>query len=432
VNVAQRVETLPYGVGRLTGAWLLAAAAIAAVLGFGVYGYYLQYTEGDAVTGLRDIGTMGGATWGLYVAFVVYFVGVSFAGIILAALIRIMDLRRLEPVARIAEVLTVVALILGALSILADVGDPLRALVNLPKYARPGSPLFGTFTLVISGYLFASLVYLYLDGRRDAAVCARSPGPLQGFHRAWAAGYTDTPAERRRHRRASFWLAIAIVPLLFTAHSTLGFVFGLQIGRPGWHSALQAPGFVIMAGVSGTGLLIVVAGILRRVLGERERLDAGVFRWLNNLLLVLILAYLYFWIVETVSGIYQGNEEEVAVTKALFSGPYAWLFWSALALLVVAAGLLIAQYFRPRLGLAAGMASGILVNAAAIFKRYVLVVPSQTHGTLLPYSPGRYAPTWVEYAVVIGLFALGTLLFIGFAKVFPILAIPEGDTEGAR
>lgn len=425
-------ERLPYGVGRVTAPWLLAAAAACAVLGVGVYAYYLQFTEGDAVTGLRDIGTMGGAPWGLYVAFVVYFVGVSFAGIILAALIRIMDLRHLKPVARIAEVLTVIALVCAAFSVLADVGNPLRALVNLPRYARPGSPLFGTFTLVISGYMFASLVYLYLDSRRDAAICARVPGPLQALHRVWAAGYRDTPAERSRHRRASFWLAIAIVPLLVTAHSTLGFVFGLQIGRPGWHSALQAPSFVIMAGASGTGLLIVVAGIVRHALGEQERLDPAIFRWLNNLLLVLILAYLYLWIVETLSSVYQGAGEEVRVTQALFFGTYAWLFWLALALLVAAAALLVAQYFRPRFGLVAGIASGVLVNVAAIFKRYLLVVPSQTHGTLLPYSPGHYSPTWVEYSVIIGLFAFATLLFMGFTKVFPIIEIPQtGGEEGS-
>ncbi len=61
---------------------------------------------------------------------------------------------------------------------------------------------------------------------------------------------------------------MSIVPLLVTAHSTLGFVFGLQIGRPGWHSALQAPAFVLLAGVSGVGLLLVLAAVVRGALGE--------------------------------------------------------------------------------------------------------------------------------------------------------------------
>jgi len=428
--MVQRVETLPYGVGRVSVAWWVLGAVATALLGVGVYAYYLQFTEGEVVTGLRDIGTMGGATWGLYVAFVVYFVGVSFAGIVLAALIRLLDLTVLKPVARIAELSTVVALILAAFSILADVGNPVRAIMNLPEYARPGSPFFGTFTLVISGYLFASLVYLYLDSRRDAAICAQTPGPLQALHRVWAAGYRDTPKERRRHHRTSFWLAVAILPLLVTAHSTLGFVFGLQVGRPGWHSALQAPAFVLLAGVSGVGLLLILAAVVRRAVGEYERINMAVFRFLNNLLLVLILAYLYFWVVETLSSVYQGNEKEVAVTKSLFHGAYAWLFWLTLGLLVLSFVSLVWQYFRPRYGLQIGIMSGILVNLAAIGKRYLIVVPSQTHGTLLPYGTGSYSPTWVEYMVIVGLFALGALLFLGFMKIFPIVPIPESQEGG--
>lgn len=423
--IEQRAERLPYGVGRLTALWWLLVAAVAAVLAFGLYAYHHQFTRGDVVLGLRDIGTGLGATWGLYVAFVVYFIGVSFSGIILAAVIRLLDLRQLRPIARMAEVLTVITIVLGALSIIADLGNPLRALVNLPRYARPESPMFGTFTLTVSGYLFSSLVYLYLDSRRDAALCARVPGRLQRLHRWWAAGYTDTPAERERHRRATFWLSVAILPLLVVAHSTLGFIFGLQIGRPGWHSALQAPGFVLLAGVSGMGLLIMIVAAVRRALGEQQRIGLDVFRWLNNFLLVLILAYLYFWVVETLSSVYQGNEVEVDVTKSLFSGTYAPIFWASLGLLVVAVPLLVWQYFVPRYAVWAGVAAGVLVNLASIGKRFVLVVPSQTRGTLLRYGEGTYWPTWVEYGVVLGLFALGTLLFVGFVKLFPIMDVEE-------
>ena len=60
-------------------------------------------------------------------------------------------------------------------------------------------------------------------------------------------------------------------------------------------------------------------------------------------------------------------------------------------------------------------------------KRFLIVVPSQTHGTLLPYGTGSYVPTWVEWAEMAGLFAFGALLLTLFAKVFPIMPIGEGD-----
>jgi molybdopterin-containing oxidoreductase family membrane subunit len=427
-----RVERLPYGIGRCSAGWYVLVAVLLALIGLGAYAYVRQLVEGLVVTGLRDIGTMGGATWGLYITFDIYFVGVSFAGITVAALIRLLNLERLEPVSRMAELLTVVSLLLAGLSILPDLGRPLRGMVNLFRYARPQSPFFGTFTLVIAGYLFASLVYLYLDSRRDAALCARVPSRLQGFYRLWAAGYRDTPAERERHRRTSFCLALAIVPLLVTAHSTLGFVFGLQGGRPGWFSALQAPGFVVMAGVSGVGLLIVIAAILRRVLLAQEHLTPAIFAWLGNLLMILIVIYLYLMAVEWLTAAYAGHQREVQLSAALLTGAYSRLYWLSVACLVVPFLILLGQFLLGHYSLVLIGLSGILVNLAAIGKRYLIVVPSQTHGTLLPYGPGAYTPTWVEYSIILGLLALGTLFYVLFVKVFPIMEVSRAVQGGER
>ncbi len=418
---------LPQGIGRITPGWLAVVGLAAVAVALGIYAYSLEASEGLVATGLRDLGTMGGVPWGLYVAFVVYFVGVSFAGITIAVLIRLLRLERLRSVARMAELLTVVALLLAALSILVDLGQPLRGIVNLFLYARPQSPFFGTFTLVISGYLFASLVYLYLDGRRDAAICAQVPSRLQWFYRLWAAGYQDTPAARERHRVTTFWLAIAIIPLLIVAHSTLGFVFGLQVGRPGWYSALQAPAFVVLAGVSGVGLLIVMAAAVRRVAAARELLDDSVFAWLGRLLMVLLLAYLYFMVAELLTTGYAGSHREQLVTQALLWGEYGPVFWLSVVFLVLPLGLLTWQALARRWSIALLVVAGLLVNLAAVGKRYLIVVPSQTHGQLLPYPEGSYTPALGEFAVIAGLFGLGVLLIALFMKVFPVIEFPESE-----
>lgn len=425
-------ERLPYGIGRWDPGWYALGGLSVVIVAWGLFAYSRQLIEGLIVTGMRDIGTMGGSAWGLYIAFDIYFVGVSFAGITVAAMIRLLSLDRLQPISRMAELLTVISLILAGLVIIPDLGRPLRGIVNLFIYGRPQSPFFGTFTLVISGYLFASLVFLYLEGRKDAALCAeRSTGALQRFYRLWAAGYRDTPPERKRHERASFWLAIAILPLLVTAHSTLGFVFGLQVGRPGWFSALQAPGFVILAGVSGVGHLIVIAAIVRRVLAERQQLNLDVFKWLSNFLLVLTAAYLYFMAVEWLTTTYAGHYHELKISTLVLTGGYARLFWLSAGSLIIALLLLFLQFVTGRYRIGVGVVCGVLVNVAAIGKRYLVVVPSQTHGTLLPYGVGSYNPTWVEYSIILGLMALGVLLYILFMKVFPIMAITERAEGGA-
>jgi Ni/Fe-hydrogenase subunit HybB-like protein len=417
--------------GRDRRVWFPVVAVLLLLLGVGTYAYLVELSEGMAATGLRNLGPQGGATWGLYISFVIYFVGLSFAGISIAALIRLARLGTLQPIARMAEVLTVICLMLAAMTIVADLGQPLRGIVNLLRYARPQSPFFGTFTMVISGYLFASMVYLYLDGRRDAATRAAEGAPYGRFLRVWAAGYSDTEAERERHRRSSFWLSVAIVPMLVTAHSTLGFVFGLQVGRPGWYSALQAPAFVMLAGVSGLGMLILLAAVARRSLHLHERLGLRMFRALGIFLFVSLLAYLYFVAVELLTNLYTGSVRERDVMTELLGGGYAWLYWSAIAGFVTAVALLLVWLALPafRTRIWPLVAAGLLVNLGAIAKRFLIVVPSQTNGQLLPYADGSYSPAWTEYAVVVGLIALGSLLFLGFAKVFPIIPLSD-DAEG--
>lgn len=419
-----------YGVGRIGPLYIIAAAVLLALVALGAFAYSKQYIEGEIVTGLRDIGTMGGATWGLYVAFVVYFIGVSFAGITIAAIIRLFNLDYLRPVARMAETLTVVALALGALAILADLGRPGPGIINLFRYARPQSPFFGTFSLVVSGYLFASLIYLFLDGRRDAARMSQRPGALQWFFRLWASGYQDTPAERERHHRTTFWLALGVIPLLVAAHSTLGFVFGIQGGSAGWYSALQAPAFVALAGVSGIGHVIIMAAIARYGLNLREQLPMRIFSWMGNLLWILVVVYLYLMVVEMLTGLYAAHHHEARVTEALLTGHYAWLFWLSVGALVVSAVILFLQFAAKRYSIALIVLAGVLVNLAAIGKRYLIVVPSQTDGRLLPYEVGSYSPTWIEYSLVIGLMALGAIAILTFFKVFPIMDV-DGYGEEA-
>ncbi len=424
-------QPLPYGVARFNTGWYVAIVVLLALIGLGVYAYLTQLLEGEVVTGMRDIGTMAGAPWGWYIVFMIYFIGISFAGITLAILIRALDLEYLRPIARMAEVLTVISLILGAFCIIADVGQPGRAIINLLRYARPQSPFFGTFTLDIAGFLFASLVYLYLDSRADAARMAQMPSKLQGFYRLWAAGWQGTPAEQKRRRTSSFWLAIAILPLLVVAHSTLGFVFGLQVGRPGWFGGLQAPGFVILAGVSGLGMLIIIAAILRKVLKLEEEFTIDIFKFLSNFLMVITAAYIYFMVVEMLTAVYVAGPHESVINQALLSGQYATIFWVSVAFLVISFVLLFVQFARNSYSFGLTLLVGVLVNLAAIGKRYLIVIPSQTHGTLLPYTTGTYSPTWVEISIIVGLFALGTLLFILFMKLFPIMKVPE-TVEGGQ
>jgi Ni/Fe-hydrogenase subunit HybB-like protein len=430
MSVDTRVEQkLPQGVGRLTPGWLVffAVSFVVFVIGIGAYSY--QLSNGLIVTGMRSTGTMGGATWGLYVVMVEYFIGVSLAGIVLAAFVEVFNIGALRPVSRLAVLLTIASLSIGVLGVLLDLGNPFRGFVNMLLYVRPQSAFFGTFMLVAVGVLMTSLVYLYLGGRRDAATIAGTPSGLRWFHKLWAAGYRDTEPERERHRRVMFWLSIGLVPLVIVALSTEGLVFGIQVGRPGWYGSLQGPDFIVLAAASGLANLVVLTAIIRRAVGARISLGHAVFKWLGSLLLAATTASLYFQTVKTFTLLYATPGNERLIADALLRGPYAWIFWSSLVLMVVAMILLVSQAATGAWSIPAVVAASVAISTAAVAERYLTVIPSQTHGMLLPYEPGSYFPTWVEFAVVGGLFALGAILIGGFVKVFPIIKLNSNGRE---
>lgn len=415
------VDRSPLTLPRATLTWYALVAMSIAMLAFGVYAYHVQLSQGDISTGLRSPGH-GGAAWGLYIVFYVYFCGVSFAGITVAAMARLFHIDSLKPVSRMAELLTVVALLAGAAMVLADLGRPLHGIMKLPMLARPMSPFYGTFTLVVSGYLCSSLIFFIVAARHDASRLARGrfPWPLRLFYRTWASGYRGTAAEHARHGRTTFWLSLTILPLLIIAHSTLGFIFGIQSGRPGWYSALQAPGFVVLAGVSGTGALILLA------LGFRKLFKLAVpdepIHWLGNLLWVLALTYLYFMIVQELTGTYAAPKGARHVAHEVVTGHFAPLFWFTVAGLLVTFLLPFILYLRKRTSLLWLAIASIAGNAAAVTKRLLIVVPSQTDGAMAPVSgSGSYWPSWVEWGVVIGMTGFLLLALLVFGKFFALV-----------
>jgi molybdopterin-containing oxidoreductase family membrane subunit len=414
----------------LSWEWWLFIGVCVVVLFAGIAAYVYESSEGLHVTGMANIGTQGGATWGLYVVMVEFFIGVSLAGIVLVAAATVFRIKALKPISRLAILLTTGSLIVGVLAVLLDLGQPIRGIVNMLLFVRPQSPFFGTFTLVAVGLTSTSLVYLYLNGRRDAGYVAQVYSKLQWFYRLWAAGYKDTEAERYRHARTMFWLSIFIGPLVIIALSTEGLVFGISVGRPGWFGSMQGPDFIVLAAASGLGNLVVLTAIVRRVLhDDGQLLPPIVFKWLGGLLLAATAATLYFQIVDLFTMLYATPGAERDLADAILKGQYAWIFWTGAALLILGLMLLIIQAARGTWSVGLLVVASVAISTAVVAERYLTVIPSQTHGNLLPYEPGSYFPTWVEFTVVAGLFALGALLIGLFMKAFPIIPIDANAQE---
>jgi molybdopterin-containing oxidoreductase family membrane subunit len=396
-----------------------------AILGAGtawlLFNFWRQFEEGHGVTGQGSHGTI----WGIVVANIINFIGISHVGIAISAVVRIMRLERYQQLARLAELVTLAAITTAVFNIMLDVGRPERFILNVMWYGRPTSPLLWSCT-VITTYVVGSSVYLYLAMRHDLATCARSVTGRRRLYWLLALGYHDDSASRARHARVVWWMAVIIIPIMVSVHSVYGYIFGLQAGRPGWFNPFQAPYFVLGAIVSGFSAMIVVLAVIRKAFGWDEIFHPRIFKGLGIFLGFVTLLYMYFLFSEYLTGLYASPHAERIVFHDLIFGRFALLLWTALlgGMVLPFALLFIQGVNRGICSVGLTVGAALLINLSLWTTRGLIVVPSFYHPHLSwPKVP--YVPTFAEWSMVIGsVFLFGFLLLV-MVKLLPVLELSE-------
>jgi molybdopterin-containing oxidoreductase family membrane subunit len=423
---------LPLGrPGRLWITGLLAVCALALVA------WIFQLVYGLRVTDMRNY-----VSWGAYMTNFVFFIGISHAGTLISAILRVTNAGWRRPITRMAEAITVFALLVGASMVLIDMGRPDR-LLNLLLHGRLQSPILWDLVSVTT-YLTGSFLYLYVAMIPDMPILARAARErgrsprLVRLYEMLSLGYRESPEHRRRLARALGAMAVIIIPVAVSVHTVVSWVFGMTL-RPGWHSTIFGPYFVIGAIFSGTAAIITAMALFRRAYRLERYLLPEHFQRLAKLLLALSLLYAYFTLSEYLTAWYGGLESDTRLLELLAGstlfGASFWL-WAVFGLFVPI-GLLI---FPSRRSLGAIVSASVLINIGMWVKRYLIIVPTlQT-----PFIPAQaagitphYFPSLVECTITAGAFAGFLLLFTLFSRIFPILSIWETaedaeEVAGAR
>lgn len=394
------------------------AAQLAVIVWF-LYAWWYRTDYGLGVTGMNER-----VTWGIFVSNFIFKIGISHAGIAISAGVRLLKLEAYRPVARMAELLTVTALVNSLLSLVFDLGRQDRMLYMI-LYGRIGSPLIWD-VIAMTTYLTASITYLYLGMREDIALCSEKLPKWNRFYKFLAMGYTDTPESRAFNKKLLWWLALVILPIMITVHTVIAYVYGLMPAVPGWYNPFFGPYFVTAAIASGISMLIVVAAVVRRFLNLEEYIKPDIFRGLANFLRVVVIIYLYFMISEQVTIMYAGPEAELAVSWAILYGEFALLYWGVVILgLVVPFFLMVIPKTR---GIRGTVVASLLITIGLWVKRYLIIVPPLTRPRL-PYSWGVYFPTWVEWSMFTGAYMVMVLIWALFIKLFPIVEPPIEESQ---
>lgn len=399
-----------------------------AVALWGFYAYTVQLRRGLIVTGLGDQ-----ISWGVYIINFVFFISISIAGTLISAVLRLTNAEWRRPITRMAESITLVSLLVAAPLVAVDLGRPDRMLY-LFRYGRIQSPILWD-ALSVNTYLIGCLIYFYLPLVPDLPILAARPELAawrRRLYRALCFGWKGTQSQIHLLEKIITIMAVVLIPTGIATHTALAWIFSMTL-RPGWNSSIYGPYFVIGAVYGGCACVILSMYVLRRVLHLEEYLENSHFRNVGFLLLTFALLYGYFNLSEYLTMGYKAESSEKVLLQRLLTGEDAPLFWSVniLGLIIpifLLGAVLIWKRYREFIIPGVALASGLAV-VGAWAKRYLIVVPTLQSPFLpaqgVPWEWVHYSPTWIEWAITAGAFALFMLLYTFLAKLFPMVSIWE-------
>ena len=407
------------------GYWLL-LAALTAVVALGAVAWVVQIRRGLGVSGFNDH-----SFWSIDLADVVTFIGVSYGGAVISAVLRLTGASWRAPLSRLAEGTAVVTVLIGGALIFPHLGRPERAweLVTRPNFS---SPVFWDF-VAISTYTIGSIIFFILPLFPDMAILHRAHreqiGRRARLYAAVSRGWAGTPRQRSVLSGALGLTAIMIIPLAVSVHSVLAWAFSL-VSRPWWHESVWAPYFVVAALYSGVALVILVVAGFRRAYHLERFITERHFVRLGFILAAFAAAYLYLTFADILPDAYVGERDTTAVFQLLLVGRFAPYFWT----FVVAAGLLpLLLVAIPRTRTVPGMVTAAAFVVPAMWlKRMIMVTGPATYDRITS-AFGAYHFTWTYISITLAATAAVPLLLMLLFRLVPLLSIDEiEETEGAQ
>ncbi|MCF8105382.1 MAG: polysulfide reductase NrfD [Desulfohalobiaceae bacterium] len=365
--------------------------------------------------------------WGTYLINFVFWVGIAHSGTLISAILHLFRAGWRNPIARAAETMTVFAVCIAGLFPFIHLGRVWQVYYMLPypnqRLLWPNfqSPLM--FDVVaISTYLIVSLLFWYTGLLPDLALVRdRSTGLRQTIFKYLSLGWTGSQRQWHHHGRGYLFFAALATPLVISVHSIVSWDFALG-NVPGWHSTIFAPYFV--AGAIHSGLAMVLTLMIpMRFLFNYERLIS--IDILENVAKTIVFTGLIVGLAygtEFFIAWYSRNSVEIEQFRWRAAGEYRLGFY----IMVVCNFLfpLLFLFKKVRTSILALFAISLVVNLGMWFERFMIIIGGVARG-FPPHAWDLYAPTLIEYGILLGSFCLFFFLFLLFAKHLPSISMTE-------
>ncbi|MDU1029408.1 MAG: NrfD/PsrC family molybdoenzyme membrane anchor subunit [Clostridiales bacterium] len=377
--------------GKRYWAWICFLLVIIAV-GCAAYGY--QMTQGFQVTGLsRDI------SWGLYISHLAFFVGIGAGSAMVILPYYFHNVKEYGRITVLAQFLAVTTALMGLLFVVVDVGVP-QKMLNVWLYWLPSSMLCWD-AVVIPLYLVISFIVGY------QVLQAENKGlPIK----KWVKG-----------------LALLSVPSAFAVSIVSAFLYAGLPSRHYFLSAVLPVKFLAGAFAGGPALIILICLLLKRL--TDFHVSEKALRMLATTATYAFIALLIMVAGEFFTAYYSNVPAHKVTLTYLFFGldgksqwvPFLTVFWITAAFALV---LMLPKKFRYNYA-TMGVGAASMFIALYLEKGLTFIVGGLSEnpfGEIVSYIPGL-----AEILIIIGIFAIGILVFSLLVKMVLVVKYEQDE-----
>lgn len=364
---------------RLFYSWM---AVITIGLVAGIYGAVQALTKGQGLT----MAATDQMPWGILIAAYEFFAIMSVGLCLIASIGYVLGVKKYQLVAKRAVFLGIIALLVGYVPLILELGSPLRA---LSFFLSPNtSSAMWWMSILYTLYLIFMLILFYQMNRQGNVRTVNTLALITGI----------------------------------VALGTIGALFGFVEARPAFGGALMPIYIVVSALVSGAAMLALATIVEYRATNKEmsSELSSLVTVDLGKLLALVLGIAFFIAIWKDLTGLYSPATAESEAYRYILFGPGAFRYWG----LEIVIGLVIPFFILLNAGtrnVKGMMTASTLVLIGMFAAKYNFVFGGQVMPTLeWPPQFVSYSPTFVEFSIVILAFAVYALLYTLGNRIFAL------------
>ena len=392
-------------------------------VGIGLICFIYQVYVGLGVAGYQHP-----VFWGTYITDFVFWVGIAHSGTLISAILYLFRARFRMSIYRIAEGMTVFAVLTAGLFPIMHLGRPWNFYWLFPYpnqrelWINFKSPLVWD-VFAVSTYLTVSSLFFLIGMIPDIAAIRDkvTERPRKIIYTILSFGWKGSNWEWLHYGRAYLYFAALATPLVLSVHSVVSWDFAMG-NVPGWHTTIFAPYFVAGAIFSGLGMVITLTIPIRKIFHLEDYITLDNYDGMAKLIILTSGIVGYAYGVEFFMAWYSSSPFEWQQFMYRAVGEYALFYWIMVICNVV---IPIPLWFSSvRRNLKWLFIISIFINIGMWFERFNIIVISLSRD-FDPAAWGIYKISWVEAGITAGSFAWFFMFFLIFLKTLPSVSISE-------